>query len=431
MFSGYHALSVPSSAPASPLVEPSAYQDDKPRNMRLKQAVHQYKAASRAGFLERAFTAVFSGLVYPQIWEDPVVDLEALALTPTSRVVTIASGGCNALSYLAAGPAHVTAVDLNAAHVALGRLKKVGVATLPSYDHFFRFFGRADDRANLGAYRHYLRDRLDQTSRAYWEHRSLNLRPRITLFTRGFFRHGLLGYFIGWAHLAARFYGVDFKPLLAARSLAEQRNFFNARLAPLFDHKFVRWITDNKASLYGLGIPPAQYEKLSGGRPMHEVLRERLERLVCDFDISNNYFAWQAFARAYAPDTAASLPPYLQRENFAALQANIDRLDVLHLGFTEYLQSQEPASCDRYVLLDAQDWMTDAQLNDLWHEISRTARPGARVIFRTAAEPSLLPGRVAPDVLARWDYKADESFRWTYRDRSSIYGGFHLYTFRG
>ena len=38
--------------------------------------------------------------------------------------------------------------------------------------------------------------------------------------------------------------------------------------------------------------------------------------------------------------------------------------------------------------------MTDDQLNDLWTEITRTASAGARVIFRTAAEASLLPGRV-------------------------------------
>ena len=43
--------------------------------------------------------------------------------------------------------------------------------------------------------------------------------------------------------------------------------------------------------------------------------------------------------------------------------------------------------------------MTDAQLNALWREITRTARPGARVIFRTAAEPSLLPGRLDRDLL--------------------------------
>jgi S-adenosylmethionine-diacylglycerol 3-amino-3-carboxypropyl transferase len=79
------------------------------------------------------------------------------------------------------------------------------------------------------------------------------------------------------------------------------------------------------------------------------------------------------------------------------------------------------------VLLDAQDWMTDQQLNDLWCEITRTARPDARVIFRTAAEPSLLPGRVDDDVLAHWQYKAEQSRDLTRRDRSAIYGGFHLY----
>lgn len=424
-------VSQPSSSQASALVEGEALFEGKPRNTRLKQAVHQYKAASRAGLLERAFTAVFSGLVYPQIWEDPVIDLEAMALTPDSHIVTIASGGCNVLSYLAASPARITAVDLNSAHVALTKLKLAGAAHMPSHEHYFRFFGQADQRSNMNSYRQFLRDRIDETTRTYWEKRNLNMRPRISLFTRNFYRHGLLGYFIGWAHLIARFFGVNFRDLLAARNLTEQRVFFDKNLAPLFDSKLVRWITDNKASLYGLGIPPAQYVKLSGGRPMHEVLRERLERLTCDFEMSDNYFAWQAFARHYAPGAKPSLPPYLQRENFAALQANADRVDVLNKGFTEFLATQAPASCDRYVLLDAQDWMTDEQLNDLWSEITRTARPGARVIFRTAAEPSLLPGRVAPEVLARWQYHAEESFSWTYRDRSSIYGGFHLYTFEG
>ena len=81
----------------------------------------------------------------------------------------------------------------------------------------------------------------------------------------------------------------------------------------------------------------------------------------------------------------------------------------------------------RTVLLDAQDWMNDTQLNDLWREITRTAKPGARVIFRTAAEPSVLPGRVTPDVLAKWEYLAEQSADLHAKDRSSIYGGFHIY----
>jgi S-adenosylmethionine-diacylglycerol 3-amino-3-carboxypropyl transferase len=62
------------------------------RNKRLRQAVHRHKATTRQGIQERLFTLAFSGLVYPQIWEDPVVDLEALypaAEEPGSRVQSL------------------------------------------------------------------------------------------------------------------------------------------------------------------------------------------------------------------------------------------------------------------------------------------------------------------------------------------------------
>ena len=43
--------------------------------------------------------------------------------------------------------------------------------------------------------------------------------------------------------------------------------------------------------------------------------------------------------------------------------------------------------------------MNAADLTALWREITRTARPGARVIFRTAADERLLPGRVPDEIL--------------------------------
>ena len=105
-------------------------------------------------------------------------------------------------------------------------------------------------------------------------------------------------------------------------------------------------------------------------------------------------------------------------------------MTVQNANYTEFLAQKPASSVDRYILLDAQDWMNDGQLNALWSEITRTAAPGARVIFRTAAEPSLLPGRVDPSILAHWDYREDESRTLHDRDRSSIYGGFHLYTLK-
>ena len=238
--------------------------------------------------------------------------------------------------------------------------------------------------------------------------------------------------FIGLGHLVARAYGVNPRDLLRARSLEEQKSYFATALAPLFDRTLIRWALARQFSLFGLGIPPAQYEALAsaGNGNMAAVVYERLERLSCGFRIEDNYFAWQAFGRGYADEASGPLPPYLRRENFEIVKARVNRVEVLNRSFTEYLESQQDASGDRYILLDAQDWMSDAQLNSLWKEITRTAKPGARVIFRTAAKPSLLPGRVANDILDRWDYREEESLAFTARDRSAIYGGFHLYVLK-
>ncbi len=157
---------------------------DRSRNVAVKAAVHQHEKLSKAGLLERAFTFAFRGLVYAQIWEDPVVDMEALAITPDCHIVTIASGGCNALSYLTANPAAVTAVDLNTAHVAFNRLKHEAVRHLPDYASFNRFFAQADVKENLRAYKIHIRPFLDETSRNYWEGRDLIGRRRIGGFAK-------------------------------------------------------------------------------------------------------------------------------------------------------------------------------------------------------------------------------------------------------
>ena len=269
----------------------------------LRVVVHRAKPLSRAGVLERMFTAAFSKLVYPQIWEDPVVDMKALEIDPDCEVIAIASGGCNVLSYLTADPAGVTAVDLNGAHIALGRLKICALQNLPDYETFFRFFGRADASANIGVYDRQLRARLDPASRAYWDKRRATGRRRIGVFARNVYRHGVLGHFLGAGHTLARLHGLDPEVILKAASLEEQQALYRERLAPIFEKPLVRWLLKQPASLYGLGIPPAQYKALAADSPkgIAEVLSQRLERLACEFDIANNYFAWQAFGRRYAP----------------------------------------------------------------------------------------------------------------------------------
>ena len=150
-----------------------------PRNQAVRKAVIQHEHLSKQGLLERAFSFAFRGLVYAQIWEDPIIDMEALQLKDDSDIITIASGGCNVLSYLTAGPNSISAVDLNTAHIALGNLKLAAAEHLPGHGEFHRFFGQSGRRENIAAYERFVRPQLDDTSRRYWEGRGINGRRQI------------------------------------------------------------------------------------------------------------------------------------------------------------------------------------------------------------------------------------------------------------
>ena len=228
-------------------------------------------------------------------------------------------------------------------------------------------------------------------------------------------------------HVMAKFYGRDLKALLECRSVEQQRHFFETQIAPLFQKPLVKWLTNRRVSLSGLGIPPAQYEALAGGGRMSDVLHQRLERLTCGFPLRENYFTWQAFGQSYAPGASGPLPPYLSEDNFAQLRVAASRASVSQISLTDALDAMPAKSVDRFVLLDAQDWMTDIQLNALWRAISRAATPDARVIFRTAGTETILPGRVDAELLRHWHYLDARSLELGDRDRSSIYGGFHIY----
>jgi len=376
---------------------------------------------------------MFQGFVYNQIWEDPEVDLAALDLKAHHQLLTIASGGCNVLNYLAADPAKIVAVDLNPNHVALTRLKLAALTYLPGYEEFFRFFGQANDKANRGAYDRYLSGKLDAETRRYWEKHILLHGRRINMFARNLYRYGLLGRFIGILHTVAKLHGKRLESMLEARTPAEQRAAFERLIAPLFEYPSVRLLSKSPVSLYALGIPPAQYDELvgSGGNAI-AVLRERVERLACDFPFRENYFAWQAFGRGYDLMRREAVPAYLQQDTYQTIRTRTDRVAVHHASLTDFLKHRSAHSLHRFVLLDSQDWMSPAQLASLWAEIDRTADVGdARVIFRTAGARSPLPRKLPAELLAPWRYLEEESLAFHAKDRSSIYGGFHVYVRHG
>ena len=403
---------------------------------RLKRAVQQSRPLSHEGLLERLFTVWFQGLVYTQIWEDPRVDAQAIQLDDSSRVLTISSAGCNVLNYLTHEPERILAVDLNGAHMALTRLKIAALRHLPDHEAFFQFFGVGRGAENLQAYRKHVQPHLDAPTRQFWEERPwAGLRsPRIRAFEDGFYEHGVLSRFQGVAGLVSRLVqGRRSEELLEATTRGEQRQFFEDCVAPFFDHPVVRRIAEHPATLYSFGIPPSQYQSLAeaADASIVDLYRDRLERLVCGFPLSDNYFAWQAFGRRYDTEHRKALPPYLRRRHFAQLRYHLDRVDTRIASLTDVLRDQPDSSFDSFVLLDAMDWMEPAAIASLWTEIARVGAPGARIIFRTAGPASVVGPALPPALHRRFSYQRARSEELHTQDRSAIYGMFHLYVLTG
>lgn len=399
----------------------------------IKKAVQFTPGLKRRGLLERLFAVWFDGFVYNQIWEDPRVDLEALRLTPESRIVTISSAGCNVLNYLTALPHSITAVDLNPNHMYLTRLKIAAVGHLPDYEAFFRFFAEGNSRDNVASYFKYVRQHLDLETRDFWEGgswlRTKFKRQRINYFAKNFYDHSRSAIFLRFVHAVCKLAKCDPKKVLSARTRAEQQQMFDKYLAPSFDHWLVKALGKMPFMLFSLGIPPQQFASMQdqAGSHLIDLFRERVRKLACDFPINENYFAWQAFGRRYNLGSPDYLPDYLRPDQFEKLKGNINRVST-HIGsLIEFLQAQPAESFDRFILLDSQDWMPPAVIASLWKEIARVGKSGTRIIFRTAAAGSPIESALPQELSKQFVYEAQKSAELFTQDRAAIYGGFHLY----
>ena len=402
----------------------------------LQKAVHHHRLASKRGLLERMFTLWFQGFVYNQIWEDPRVDAEALQMGPESSLLTISSGGCNVLNYLVHRPKRIVAVDLNANHMCLTRLKLAAIQYLPDYDSFYNFFGFGQHKDNVSNYRRFIRDHLDPQTRKYWETSDWpgqTIGPkRIGYFKRGLYNQAKLGQFFRIVHGIARATGRDPARLVAAKTIAEQERIFDDTFGPLFENKLVRWLGRQPVAVYSLGIPPSQHaamlkESGNSGSKLFDMYKQRVRRLACGFPLEENYFAWQAFGRRYDHAERKAIPDYLKPEHYETIRSCVGRVETHVASLADYLHTEQPGGLNGFILLDSQDWMPPQVIEELWGHIARVGGPNTRVIFRTAGEKSPVETALSPEVHSQFSYDTERSLELHKKDRSAIYGMFHLY----
>ena len=319
----------------------------------VHEAVHRNRPLSREGLSERLFTLAFGGLVYPQIWEDPAVDLAAMEITPDHHVVTIASGGCNVMSYLTASPARITAVDLNRSHVALTRLKLAGHPPPPELGCILPLLRRGRRGLEHRAPSATISRRISIPRPAiYWEGSGAVGRRRIALFSaqslpprpaRPLHRRRPPR----WPGFMA-----STSPTSSRRATPRASSAVLRQQACAAVRQAAGALADTPpASLFGLGIPPAQYAR--SRRPARATsprcCAPRLERLACGFPLRDNYFAWQAFDRALCRQAAAArCRPISSRSTIRRIRERPRRVEVQRIVHHRGpLAAMAPDSVDR------------------------------------------------------------------------------------
>jgi S-adenosylmethionine-diacylglycerol 3-amino-3-carboxypropyl transferase len=334
----------------------------------------------------RIFRAVHRrNLIYNTCWEDPALDREALQLDGNDRLVVITSAGCNALDYLLAGCGEVNAVDMNPIQNALLELKTAAACTL-DYDSFFALFGKGRSPYARQIYFDSLRPALSAPARAYWDKHIgffLGKGWRKSFYFRG--TSGLLAKLVLTnAHLAHRLRD-PIEELLEARTVEEQREVYYSKIRERIWTPWLQWFLSQSVTLSLLGVPWPQRDEITTQYPggVARFIRDAVEAVVTDLPFHDNYF-WRVYFQGHY--THDCCPEYVRKENFGRLKALVKRLKI-HTGtVTDFLRHTEPG-VSKFVLLDHMDWMAFNHPEGLvaeWNAILDKARPGARVIFRSA-----------------------------------------------
>ena len=348
-------------------------------------------------------------LFFAQVREDPRLEIDALAPLYDAKVVVVSSGGCTALSLLAAGAGRVTAVDLNASQNHLVELKVAALRRL-TMPEIMSFFGvaRGTPERRVRTYET-IRPLLSERAVDFWDtHQSM--------LGRGALACGVSEQFISVVVKVVKLFihgRRKIERLLSLESLEQQRDFFDRewntrRWRLLFPALLNRW-TFNRA------YDPAFFREVENPSFAGHFQR-LLEHALCDVPVRSNYFLHQMLLGTYPIRVPDGVPPYLERTQREILRTRLDCLELVDGGYGEYLATQEDSSIDALALSNICEWLDQAGIDRLFEQVVRVSKPGARMCFRNFVGHTEIPERFRNAIVE----DADAGKRAILSDRSCL-----------
>jgi S-adenosylmethionine-diacylglycerol 3-amino-3-carboxypropyl transferase len=306
-------------------------------------------------------------ILFGQVREDAASELAILnELGPGKNVVCVASGGCTALSLLAARPEHLTVVDINQAQLQVVRLKQLALEKLAFQDLVPFLYHDAQPGIRK------LKEYFSATEQDFWDK------------NQSFMHHGVHGcgvvdrWLLWLVELFFFLFGnkEQTRTMLNLTNLQEQSRFYREswdRPAWRFGlrcalHPWVlRWVYDPQF----LTKLPANFA---------EIMVARWAHVFTKLPTSTNPYLHQLF---FPTASTKVLPPWLQESNLSVIHDNLFKMQCWEGDMLEWLKKQPRCSVDFFCFSNILE-ATDPHFGqELLQESARVAKPKARMVLRS------------------------------------------------
>lgn len=348
-------------------------------------------------------------LSYAQCWEDPRLLRKALHIQPTTRVLSIASGGCNSLDLALAGAQEVVAVDLSQPQLAVTELKLA--ATDLDYPDFLVLLGLAEGEA-WPLYQS-LRPQLSTAARDF-------LDGAATRFESGLLSSGRFEQYLSRFRTQALPLVHSKKTigqLLEKKSLVDQRTFFDEhwntwRWRGLFRLFFSRFF------MARMGRSKAHFAQVQG--KVADRLLDRTEQVLTALPTSENpYLQWILTGR-FQDLNCSHL--YLSETGHAQLKQLRERVRLVHGSLDTVLGSAESERFDAFNLSNIGEYLSLQEFESLYKLLLKGANPGAHLAYWNLFVP-----RTRPQSLAEQVHRMErQSQALLQEDRAFFYSAFQV-----
>jgi S-adenosylmethionine-diacylglycerol 3-amino-3-carboxypropyl transferase len=101
----------------------------------------------------------------------------------------------------------------------------------------------------------------------------------------------------------------------------------------------------------------------------------------------------------YPRRVPGGVPPYLDRTGREVLRTRLDCLKLVDGGYAEYLATCTDSSIDALAISNICEWLDARGIDELFAQIVRVAKPGARFCFRNFVGHTDIPGRFSGVVI--------------------------------